>query len=440
MKKALLPLCILVLLIAVGQITPTAASMPAVSLPVMAAYTQPLIIDHENTDITVIPQQWIEAAKNTLHVYYGHTSHGSQLTTGMGGLVDFANGGGLGLSLPQDIFDGLPMQEASPDAGYWPTWRDNTVTYLGPPDPVTGRGTSHPDTNVVIWSWCGQMTGISEDDLNNHYLLPMTQLENDYPGITFVYMTGHSDGVGEDSNLHQRNTQVRQYAIDNNKVLYDFYDIELYDPDGNYYGDKDMDDTCWYDSDGNGSLDANWCLDWQAAHTEDDDWYDVSCAHSEAIICNQKAYAAWWLWTSIAGWNQPSADPDLSPSSKAASQSTVVLSDTVTYTLQIVSADGPLTNTVYITDTVPTGLIYVPGSLTATSGSVDDSSAPDLLWSGQLTPSPTITITYAVTVDVSTPQAITNTVVIETPDYDPITRSATIIVNGYQVYLPIIRR
>jgi len=52
-------------------------------------------------------------------------------------------------------------------------------------------GTAHPDTNVVIWSWCGQVSNISEQDLIDHYLLPMTQLEINYPGITFVYMTGH---------------------------------------------------------------------------------------------------------------------------------------------------------------------------------------------------------------------------------------------------------
>ena len=63
-----------------------------------------VIIDHTCTDITQIPQSAIEQAKDVLHVGYGHTSHGSQVTTGMTGLVGFANGGGLDLSLPVDIF------------------------------------------------------------------------------------------------------------------------------------------------------------------------------------------------------------------------------------------------------------------------------------------------------------------------------------------------
>src|SRR5690606_3014281 len=63
-----------------------------------------IIIDHSNTDITLIPQAWIEEAKAELHIAYGHTSHGSQLVTGMGGLIGFANNGGLGLALPYNIF------------------------------------------------------------------------------------------------------------------------------------------------------------------------------------------------------------------------------------------------------------------------------------------------------------------------------------------------
>jgi hypothetical protein len=68
------------------------------------ARTAPLIIDHTSTDIAAIPQEWIEAAKQQLHIGYGHTSHGSQISDGMSGLVGFANGGGQELALPEDIF------------------------------------------------------------------------------------------------------------------------------------------------------------------------------------------------------------------------------------------------------------------------------------------------------------------------------------------------
>jgi uncharacterized repeat protein (TIGR01451 family) len=395
---------------------------------------QPFIVDHTTTDITAIPQSWIETAKNDLHIYYGHTSHGSQLMTGMSGLVGFANQGGLGLALPDDIFVGLDVVETSPDAGYYPEWVNNTRAYLGTPDPATGRGTSHPQTNVVIWSWCGQVSSITAEDLNAHYLEPMSQLEADYPGIAFVYMTGHSDGTGETGNLHLRNQQIRQYAIQNGKILYDFYDIELYDPDGSYFGDKLVNDNCDYDSDGNGSRDHNWAIDWQNEHVENQDWYSCSCAHSQALNCNQKAYAAWWMWARLAGWNGPGE------SRKSASAVIAVPAQVVTYTVTIQNLAAPITATLSMTDTIPSGLSYLGGSLEATSGVWDDSQQPALTWTGELNSTPLVTITYAVTVTAGSPELIVNTATITADGYEVIKRSHTLAVNPFIIYLPLLPR
>ncbi len=46
-----------------------------------------LLIDHSCTNLEAIPADAIAQAKATLHIAYGHTSHGSQLTTGMAGLI-----------------------------------------------------------------------------------------------------------------------------------------------------------------------------------------------------------------------------------------------------------------------------------------------------------------------------------------------------------------
>lgn len=276
----------------------------------------PIIIDHTCTDITQIPESVINQAKTTLHIGYGHTSHGSQLTTGMTGLVSFANSGGLGLSLPQNMFawnnggtgGALDLEEGDEygsgwldhDCGYYPDWVNETREYLDDP--------SHSDVNVIIWSWCGQVSGRSEQEMTDTYLIPMNQLEEDYPSVTFVYMTGHADGSGVTGNLHLRNQQIRDYCETNDKVLYDFYDIECYDPDDNYFGDKLVNDNCDYDSDTDGSRDANWAEEWQSSHTEDVDWYDCISAHSQPLNANRKAYAAWCLWARISGW-----DPGGSP-------------------------------------------------------------------------------------------------------------------------------
>ena len=264
-----------------------------------------VIIDHTCTDITKIPKSAIIQAKLQLHIAYGHTSHGSQITDGMTGLIDFANNGGKGLSLPADIFawnnggaeGALDLEEGSEydsgwledDCGYYPQWVNETREYLD--------DNSHSDVNVIIWSWCGQVSGYSKQDMIDNYLDPMTQLENDYPGVIFVYMSGHADGTGISGNLHKRNQQIREYCIENEKIFYDFYDIECYDPDGNYYGDKNVDDACDYDG-------GNWAQEWQDSHTQGVDWYDCEAAHTEYLNANQKAYAVWWLWAVLAGWDE----------------------------------------------------------------------------------------------------------------------------------------
>ncbi len=280
------------------------------------ALDHPLIVDHRCTDLTQVPEWAAARAKTSLHIAYGHTSHGSQLTTGMSGLVDFVNGGGLGLSLPEDFFawnnggsgGALDLRDGvmAGDCGYYPQWVNNTRNYLGDPDPDTGRGTSHPVVNVIIWSWCGQVSSRTEQQMIDTYLAPMSQLELDYPGVVFVYMTGHLDGSGPQGNLHLRNQQIREYCRQHNKVLYDFADIESYDPEGLVnYMELYCDDHCYYNADGDGSRESNWALSWQASHVEGVNWYNCDAAHSQPLNANRKAYAAWWLWSRLAGWAGP---------------------------------------------------------------------------------------------------------------------------------------
>jgi hypothetical protein len=253
-----------------------------------------MIIDHTSTRLSSIPSEWITGAKNKLHIAYGHTSHGSQVTDGMTGLVAFKgqafswNNGGTGGAL--DLHDyAMNGDLGSPDRT---SWASATRTYLS----------SNADVNVVMWSWCGQVSTASEADINT-YLNLMGQLEKDFPGVRFVYMTGHLDGTGLTGNLHLRNEQIRKHCRDNNKILFDFADIESYNPDGVYFGDKKPDDACQYDSDNNGSLDKNWATEWQNAHVKGTDWYDCGSAHSQPLNANQKAYAAWWMFARMAGWS-----------------------------------------------------------------------------------------------------------------------------------------
>jgi hypothetical protein len=260
-----------------------------------------IIANHTISKLSILPDNWIDSAKAKLHIAYGHTSHGSQLITGMEGLENwkgnqfaFNDGGSNGaLDIEDYAFPGA-SDLGNPDRT---SWESATRNYLDNP--------ANNDVNVVIWSWCGQVSSATEEDINT-YLNLMNGLENDYPNVNFVYMTGHLDGTGVDGNLNQRNEQIRNYCNTNGKILYDFNDIESYDPDGNYYLDKDANDNCDYDSDENGSLDQNWAIDWQNSHTINVDWYDCSAAHSQPLNGNLKAYAAWWLWAKLAGWDSTS--------------------------------------------------------------------------------------------------------------------------------------
>ena len=92
-------------------------------------------------------------------------------------------------------------------------------------------------------------------------------------------MTGHLEASGASGNLNVRNEQIRQYCRTNNKILYDFADIESYDPDGlvNYmplFAEAD----CTYDADDCGFRCRNWATDWQNSHTENVDWYSCVSA------------------------------------------------------------------------------------------------------------------------------------------------------------------
>lgn len=247
------------------------------TLPSMAAG---LIVDHQaSANFNQITTDSFAAIRSSSNIFYGHTSHGSQIISGLA-MLENENSG---------LYRRPTIHEAGGiDLGDY-NWDGRTRDYLN----------SHAGINLVIWSWCGQLSWYNDGEVDN-YLSRMNQLETDYANVTFAYMTGHLDGSGSSGTLQRNNDRIRSYCTANNKVLFDFADIESYDPAGVHHP--------------NGTDQCEWCADWCRTH---DCPGCNGCAHSHCFNCYQKGKAFWSMLVSLLGRSpgspsSPTSDDDSS--------------------------------------------------------------------------------------------------------------------------------
>lgn len=276
------------------------------------------LVDHNAViEFDKIPVHWLNKAAE-LVVHYGHTSHGSQIIAGLkwldqneghGFICEDRNASRIPDPPPPTNPPSLRMWEE----GLWPGTGNGRLGYWD--GAAAQQGTMHILEsglfNVSGWSWCGQV-GDSSWSYIQGYLDVMSSYEVLFPDIKFFYMTGHNVSPGPPNHqqikydrLHANNDGIRAYCLANDKILFDFADIESWDFDGNYYPEEDSN--------------CVWCDDYDGGYpnlpprSESGGGCRIStCAHTHGLNCIVKAKAFWWMMARIAGW-PGTGEPPLLP-------------------------------------------------------------------------------------------------------------------------------
>lgn len=303
-----------------GPVSATTSEAPAFTETYIADYT----IAKESV-LRRIPQGAITAAKEDLKIMYCGTSHSSQVVDGMYGLMHYKPGdddlfhvtfggtkvdGALDMHYrPSGVYS--TAQDLSHDAvdtaGHTAYFRE-TVTYLD----------THTDCNVVMWSWCAIGGHNVEIYLENFAELIAMYEAGGSKGrttdnaVTFVFMTGYAFGGDGDTpeppyseTPYQNYKRIRDYCEAHGYFCLDYWTQDTYNYGDDSYkptenGNTNAQHLAWVDDPAH-SLGTHWfnCLLWNSSPPT----VHVPFHANQHLTGNRRAYAAWWIFARIAGWN-----------------------------------------------------------------------------------------------------------------------------------------
>lgn len=262
----------------------------------ISAQTQ--IFDHRHISTENIPLEYIEYVKQNCRFQWGGQSHGHQVLTGLNlaelddSLLDVTIGDGTtgyenGGYLPDPngtfcVMDGIVALYA--ECGVCCTDWIGPANYWDEDGPLKLARTfnCYPGINISGWVWCTELNGYTEEQLM-HYFIKMQYLEDSFPNVQFIYATGTTEYTGEGGyNRWLRNNEIRQYCLANNKILFDFADIE-----------------CWYEGDFSYYIHTTG----DTIPTRHPAYPDENYHHTNYLNCANKGRVMWNLMAYLQGWH-----------------------------------------------------------------------------------------------------------------------------------------